>query len=85
MFLIKNYKANKYYKTKYDITKDKLCQLHGLPFIKSGILTEDECVSERKCLDRFPQIGVVCRFDGRVRDWKYDCEWFTWLCVIYDD
>ena len=85
MFLIKNYKANKYYKTKYDITNDKLCQLHGLPFIKSGKLTEDECVSERKCLDRFPQIGVVCRFDGRVRDWKYDCEWFTWLCVIYDD
>lgn len=84
MYLIKNYKTNKYYKTKYDITDDKLCHLHSLPFIKSGTLTEDETFSKRKCLDRFPQIEVVCRFDGRVRDWKHYCEWFTWLCVIED-
>lgn len=82
MFLIKDYKTNKYYKTKYDITDDKLCQLHGLPFIKSGVLSETECASQRKCLDRFPQIEVVCRFDGRVHGWMRDCEWFTWLCVI---
>jgi hypothetical protein len=73
MWLIKNYKTNKYYKTKYDITNDKLCQLHSLPFIKSGILTENECVSERKCLDRFPQIEVVMHFDGRRNTWMRDC------------
>ena len=82
MFLIKNYRTNKYYKTKYDITKDKLCQLHSLPFIKSGLLTEQECFSSRLAIDKFSEIEVVCRFDGRVRDWKRDCEWFTWLCVI---
>lgn len=81
MWLIKNYETNKYYKTRHDITNDKLCQLHSLPFIKSGVLTEDEAVSEEKCLDRFPQIEVICRFDGRVRNWMCHCEWFTWLIV----
>lgn len=81
MWLIKNYKTNKYYKTKYDITNDTLRSLHSLPFIKAGVMTEAESFTNTKCLDRFPQIEVVCRFDGRVRDWKRDCEWFTWLIV----
>jgi len=82
MFLVKNNKTGKYYKTKYDITDDRLFHLHSRPFVKSGVLSEKECTSERKCLDRFPQIEVVCWFDGRVHDWKRDCEWFTWGCVI---
>ena len=82
MWLIKNHKTGKYYKTKYLIDNDKLCHLHGLPFVKSGVLTEEESRSSRLCTDKWPQIELVGRFDGRVRDWKHDCDWFTWLVVI---
>ena len=59
MWLIKNHKTGKFYKTKFRIEDDTLSHLHSLPFIE-----------------------VVMRFDGRVRDWKRDCKWFTWLVVI---
>lgn len=82
MWLIKNYKTGKYYKTKYPIDDDRLRSLHSLPFVKSCVLTEEESRSSRLCTDKWPFIESICRFDGRVRDWKHDCDWFTWLVVI---
>lgn len=84
MWLIKNYKTGKYYKTKYLIDDDKLCHLHSLPFVKSGVLTEEESRSSRLCTDKWPQIELVGRFDGRRNTWMRDCDWFTWLIVIDD-
>lgn len=85
MWLIKDIRTNKFYKTKFDISDDRLRSLHSFPFIKSGVLTEDECWSDRLCLDRFNFIKIVMRFDGRVRDWKYDCPYFTWRIVIEEE
>ena len=82
MWLIKNHRTGKFYKTKYDISDDTIRQLHSLPFIKAGAITEDEEYSDRTCLDKWPFIEVIMKFDGRVRDWKHNCEWFTWLVVI---
>lgn len=82
MLLIKDYSTGKYYKTKYDIRDDKLCHLHSIPFVKGGVLSEEECRSERKCLDKFAHIHVVGRFDGRRSGWMRECPWFTWLVVI---
>lgn len=81
MQLIKNKKNGKVYKTKYPIENDKLCSLHPLPFIKSGVLSEEECSSCTKCMDKFPFIEVIGNVDGRTRGAK-EHEWFTWLCVI---
>lgn len=82
MWLIKNHKTGKFYKTKFRIEDDTLSHLHSLPFIKSGALTEVETLSPTRCLEKWSFIEVVMKFDGRVRDWKRDCEWFTWLVVI---
>lgn len=82
MWLIKNYKTNKYYKTSLDITNDKLCQLHSLPFIKAGVMTEAERLTCTKCLEKWPFIEVIMRFDGRRNTWMRDCGYFTWLVVI---
>ena len=82
MYLIKNYKTGKFYKTKYHIEKDRLCTLHGFPFVKSGVLTEVETLSPMPCMEKFPEIEVICKFDGRVHNWMRDCEWFTWLVVL---
>lgn len=84
MYLIKNNKTGKCYKTKYSIVNDRLSHLHSHPFVKAGVLTEVETISPRLCTDKFPQIEQVCKFDGRVRTWMRDCEWFTWLVVIDD-
>ena len=84
MFLVKNYKTGRYYKTKYDITNDILRQLHSLPFIKAGVMTEAESFTYTKCLEKWSFIEVVMRFDGRRNTWMRDCKWFTWLCVIED-
>lgn len=82
MWLIKNHKSGKYYKTKYRIDKDKLCQLHSFPFVKTGAMTEDESRSSRLCTDKWPHIEQITAFDGRVHTWMRDCEWFTWLVTI---
>lgn len=84
MWLIKNHKSGKYYKTKYRIDNDKLCHLHSFPFVKAGVLTEVESRSSRLCTDKWSQIEQVTKFDGRVHNWMRDCEWFTWLVVIDD-
>ena len=82
MYLIKDNKTNRYYKTKWSIKKDTLKSLHSLPFIKSNTLTEEETMSLTLCCEKFPHIEEVARFDGRRKGWMKDCEWFTWLCVI---
>lgn len=82
MWLIKNHKTGKYYKTKYRIANDTLRMLHSLPFIKAGIMTDEESLSRRKCVDKWNFIEEVMHFDGRRNTWMRDCEWFTWLVVI---
>lgn len=82
MYLIKDYRTDKYYKTKYSIVGDKLCSLHSLPFIKAGVMTEEESRSSRLCTDKFPFIEEVMRFDARRNTWMRDCEWFSWLVTI---
>lgn len=81
MWLIKNYKTNKYYKTRYDITNDTLHSLHSLPFIKAGAITEVESHTNTKCLEKWSFIEVIMRFDGRRNTWMRDCDYFTWLIV----
>ena len=81
MWLIKDYKTGRYYKTRHSIENDRLCSLNPSPFIKSGAMAEDERGSERKCTDKWNSIETVCRFDGRMDTWMRDCEWFTWLIV----
>ena len=81
MWLIKNYKTGRYYKTNFYIVNDTLRELNAVPFIKAGVMTEAESFTNTKCLDKWPFIEVIMRFDGRVRDWKSNCEWFTWLIV----
>ena len=81
MWLIKNYKTNKYYKTKFDISNDTLRSLHSVPFIKAGAMTESESYTSIKCLDKWPFIEIILRFDGRRNTWMRDCEYFSWLVV----
>ena len=82
MWLIKNYKTGKYYKTKFDISYDTLRSLNSVPFIKAGVMTEAESFSNVKCLDKWGFIEVVGRFDGRRNTWMRHCEYFSWLIVI---
>ena len=81
MWLIKNYKTGRYYKCKYDIVNDTLRSLHGLPFIKAGVMTEAESFTNTKCLEKWSFIDVIMRFDGRRNTWMRDCDYFTWLIV----
>ena len=81
MWLIKNYKTGRYYKCKYDIVNDTLHSLHGLPFIKAGVMTEAESFTNTKCLEKWSFIEVIMRFDGRRNTWMRDCDYFTWLIV----
>ena len=82
MWLIKDNRTGRFYKTKHSIADDRLCGLHGQPFIKAGVMSEEESLSSVLCTDKWPQIEQVTLFDGRVRSWMRDCDWFTWLVVI---
>lgn len=81
MWLIKNCKTGRYYKCKFDIVNDTLYSLHSLPFIKAGVMTEAESFTNTKCLEKWPFIEVIMRFDGRRNTWMRDCDYFTWLIV----
>jgi hypothetical protein len=85
MWLIKNHKTGKYYKTTLRIHDDKLRSLHSFPFVKAGAMTEDESRSDVKCLDKWPFIEIVTQFDGRRYTWMRDCDWFTWLVVLEEN
>lgn len=81
MWLIKNDKTGKVYKTMFSLKNDRLCNLHGYAFTSAGVLTEAETLSNERCLDKFPYIKVIKRIDGRCKAYK-TTPWFTWLCVL---
>ena len=81
MWLVKNNRTGKVYKTKYDLETDKLKHLYGRPFIKGGVMSVSETLSEVKCLDKFPFIEVLGKVDGRTKGAR-EHDWFTWLCVL---
>lgn len=80
MQLIKDNRTNRIYKTKYPIGNDTLRQLHQLPFIKAGAITEAEDLG-RRCIDKWPFIEIIGNVDGRRKGPK-NHPWFTWSIVL---
>ena len=80
MYIVKNTKTGVYYKTPFDLTKDKLFMLYGFAFTTNKLLTEDERNSSRKCIDKWPHIKIVGRVDGRKKNIR-QIPYFSWLYV----
>ena len=82
MWLIKDKRTNRLYKSKYGLENDIIHNLCSYEFIKEGILTKDEIIKEAnvRCLDKWSFIDVLGQCDGRRKGIK-TCPYFTWLIV----
>ena len=81
MWLIKDNRTRKVYRCKTNIENDRLRGLYYYPFIKGGVLSVAETLSDMRCIDKFPFIEVLGKVDGRTKGAK-EHKWFTWLIVI---
>lgn len=81
MYLVKDTRDDKLYKCKSNIENDELRMLFDTPFIKAGVLTEEESKSHELCIEKFPFIKLVGWFDGRDKRFK-GLSFFTWRIVF---
>lgn len=81
MQLVKDNRTGKVYKTKYPIEDDTLRMLHQQPFLNAGVMSYNEGLTDKKCIEKWPFIEVLGNVDGRTAGAK-EHDWFTWLVVI---
>ena len=81
MYLIKDDRTGRTYKTRFSIENDCLRSLFTLAFIKAGVLTEEESYKTIKCVDKWPFIKVAGTIDGRTKAAK-NLDWFTWRIIF---
>ena len=84
MYLIRDNRTGKEYKTKFSIEQDKLRYLFTYAFVKSKVITEEEASSDIMCTEKWSFIKQRGKIDGR-SVYAKTLPYFTWRIVFETD
>ena len=84
MYLIRDNRTGKEYKTRLDINQDKLRHLFTYAFVKAKAITEEEASSDIMCTEKWSFIKQRGKIDGR-SVYAKTLPYFTWRIVFETD